>query len=458
MNYTQRIGGITDVNMATIINNCLAHIPDGYQSHPYSYPELNHGVDLLQSEDALDCYMGAYGEMHHSKCRGALQNIPYPPKNATTLSVEIIDWGCGQGIGAVSVIDFLKERDLTMWLKKVTLIEPSAPALTRAEINVTRATENRVRVMAINACLPCNGDDREITGICFETRHVIHIFSNILDVEGIDLRKIALCMAVPGHTHYICCIGPLNANAFRMERFFEMFHPDPQQVFSSISDRSYGRTSNTNYTYTCKTKGFVYEGTPLDFSAYSPEEKATEPVYGEYDVNLLIGSGTMSNSKGWVYYRLQSILAPTDLIYIDPDINGCSPDFIIIRPNVGLMIISVFEIPLSNCSLDTSDNKLKYEVDGISKTFQNPCSVLEMYQSRIVESSAALTKAVIKSKQNLGLVRRVLICPGGSTAQADALFGKNQYVSVYGNEFIRADEVYLNFFRMGMKTKRARIL
>lgn len=54
--------------------------------------------------------------------------------------MEIIDWGCGQGIGSVCVIDFLKDRELTRWLKRVTLIEPSAEALERAQANVARAT------------------------------------------------------------------------------------------------------------------------------------------------------------------------------------------------------------------------------------------------------------------------------------------------------------------------------
>lgn len=137
--------------MEAIIEDCRNHIPAQHKYRPYFHPELNHGLDLLQSDEALDCYIGAYGEMHHSKCKAVLQNLPFPPEEKIEggLSVEIVDWGCGQGIGAVSIIDFLKERDLTQWLKKVTLIEPSEAAISRAVVNVTKATAQRVRVVPI---------------------------------------------------------------------------------------------------------------------------------------------------------------------------------------------------------------------------------------------------------------------------------------------------------------------
>ena len=126
MNYKERINSIGNLTMDAIIDNCKAHILPQFRHRPYWHPELNHGLDLLKSDEGLDCYIGAYGEMHQSKCRAALQNMPFPPKgNSGSLSLEIVDWGCGQGIGSVCVIDFLKEIILTKWLKKNQLIETS---------------------------------------------------------------------------------------------------------------------------------------------------------------------------------------------------------------------------------------------------------------------------------------------------------------------------------------------
>lgn len=446
MTYRERIGAIHNLNMEAIIENCRSHIPAQHKFRPYFHPELNHGLDLLQSDEALDCYMGAYGEMHHSKCKAVLQNLPFPPEEKIDggLSVEIIDWGCGQGIGAVSVIDFLKERDLTQWLKKVTLIEPSEAALNRAEANVTKATAQRVRVVPINAYLSADGNDAEIRGVYFEQPFIIHIFSNILDVDGIDLRKIAQVMAIPGHTHYVCCVGPLNANAFRMDRFSEIFQSG--NVFSSIDSRNYGATTDTNHLYTCKTKGFVYKGESIDLSKYSPSEKAVSPVYGEYNVNLLISNGLLSNDKAWVYFRLMNILTPTDLIYISPDINGCSPDFVIVRPKVGIMVISVFEESIADCNINEESNLIEIASNGGNRTIQNPYYSLENYQNLIIENTREFTEAVIEDNRNLSLVKRVLICTKGNKEHAENLLGKSKYVSMYGNEFISNETISRQFF------------
>ena len=432
--------------MEAIIEDCRNHIPAQHKYRPYFHPELNHGLDLLQSDEALDCYIGAYGEMHHSKCKAVLQNLPFPPEEKIEggLSVEIVDWGCGQGIGAVSIIDFLKERDLTQWLKKVTLIEPSEAAISRAVVNVTKATAQRVRVVPINAYLPADGNDSEIKGIHFEQQFVIHIFSNILDVEGIDLRKIAQAMASPGHTNYVCCVGPLNANAFRMDRFSEIFQSD--NVFSSVISRNYGVTSDTNYLFTCKTKGFVYKGETIDLNKYSPSEKAKMPVYGEYNVNLHISNGLLSNDKAWVYYRLMNVLSPTDLIYISPDINGCSPDFVIVRPNVGIMVISVFEENITDCFVNEDTNLIEVSSNDGQRIIQNPYYSLENYQNLIIENTKEFTEAVINNNRNLSLVKRILICSKGRREDAVTLLGEWRHVSIYGNEFITEESISRSFF------------
>lgn len=370
-----------------------------------------------------------------------MQNMPFPPKDGhgASLSLEIIDWGCGQGIGTVCLVDYLKERELTQWLKKITLIEPSQASLKRAVTNVTKATCNGVRITSLNDYLPSVSDESE-TNIHYEQNYVFHIFSNILDVTGIDLAKLAKSMAIPGHTHYVLCMGPLNANAFRIDRFCEIFAPT--EFFSNISSGNYGRTSDTNYRFTCKTKGFVYNGGSLDLSKYDPLEKATEPVYQEYNLNLQIANGLISKEKGRIYSILRSILSPNDLIYLDPELNGASPDFIIVRPNVGVIVISTFEEDLSKCHLDNEDPTNKtIIVDGNSeqletKLIQSPFVALENYQNLMIESLKEFTEAVIEDNRNLGLVKKVLICTKGSLSQAQYIFGSPQYSTLYGNEFI----------------------
>ena len=446
MTYRERIAHITNLTLEDVIENCKQHVPIKHQRQPFFHPELNHGLDLLANDEVLDCYMAAYGEMHHSKCKAVLQNMPFPPTDVqySSLALEIVDWGCGQGIGALSVIDFLKERELTQWLKRVTLIEPSKASLNRAIVNVAKATNNGVRIVPINEYLPAVNTSDAIIGVNFEQRFVIHLFSNILDVSQIDLGKLAQSIEVPGHTHYILCAGPLNANAFRMDRFCEIFQP--QSYFSNISNKRYGLTSDTNYGYTCKTRGFVYEGTSLDLEVYNPLEKATMPVYGEYDVNLHIQNKLLTYDKGWVYYHIQGILSTSDILYIKPDINGTTPDFVIIRPNVGIIIISVFEESPSNCIKDDSGLIAVTDSNGQERLIESPYSSLEISQNLIIESIKEFTEAVIDNNKNLGLVKKVLICSKGTYEDCINLFGQPYYTTVYGSEFLKDSNVSKRLF------------
>lgn len=446
MDYRHRLAQIENLTMENIIADCKHNVPSKFQRYPYSHPDLNHGLDLLSNDEALDCYMAAYGEIHHSKCRAVLQNMPFPPKNNpySSLSLEIVDWGCGQGIGSISVIDFLKERELTQWLKKVTLIEPSKASLDRATANVAKSTNNGVRIVSINEYLPAVESDDMIDGISFEQGFVIHMLSNILDVSQIDLGKLAKCLAIPGHIHYVLCVGPLNANAFRMDRFCNIFHP--QSYFSNISSKSYGRTSDTNYCYTCKTKGFLYDGATLDLSQYNPHEKANKPIYDEYNVNLHVQNKLLSSDEGWVYYHLQRIITPVDILYVKPNINGTLPDFIILRPHVGIMIVSVFEENITNCTTDNSGLISIIRSDGSHQLIESPYSSLDTSQNLIIEGITEFTEAVIDDNRNLSLVKKVLICTKGSREQCLKLFGEPSFTTVYGANFIQDPSVSSGLF------------
>ena len=141
MNYSEQINKCRSID--DIINVCHDAIPQQYKATPWAHPDLNHGIDLLASEDALNCYMSAYGDMHVTKCRAAMMNFPF---NQLQGNIEIVDWGCGQGIGSATIIEILRQRNLLHQLRKVTLIEPSEKALIRATLNIKQLTHNVVEI------------------------------------------------------------------------------------------------------------------------------------------------------------------------------------------------------------------------------------------------------------------------------------------------------------------------
>ena len=88
INYSENISRLQCNSIDDIIEWCHQSVTNDYKARPWTHPQLNHGVDLLASEDALNCYMSAYGDMHVSKCRAALMTFPFEDLKG---SIEIVD-------------------------------------------------------------------------------------------------------------------------------------------------------------------------------------------------------------------------------------------------------------------------------------------------------------------------------------------------------------------------------
>ena len=129
MSYITDIQKINDLTINDIIKVSLRYIPDIFKSCPWAYRDsegrtLEHGTAVLETEEQCCAYMAAYGPMHRHKLIRALDENEFPYKNLNN-GVEIYDWGCGQGIGTVAIIEKLRQFGWLPKLKKVTLEEPS---------------------------------------------------------------------------------------------------------------------------------------------------------------------------------------------------------------------------------------------------------------------------------------------------------------------------------------------
>ena len=197
-----------------LIRYCTSLLPDNIKARPWD--ATNHGRAILQTEEQLNAYIAAYGEMHFIKCKAALQNFPFE----TLTNYEIVDWGCGQGIASLTLHDMLEEHGKAYGLKRITLIEPSEPALRRAEAFVKRTIDHRVEVIAINKCIPSSEESNDLSEITSSAPMAIHLFSNILDIRTLNLRWLAKKVASFTRKQQIVCVGP----AMRGEsRIFEDF-------------------------------------------------------------------------------------------------------------------------------------------------------------------------------------------------------------------------------------------
>ena len=426
-----------------IIDYCHNALPLEYKGRPWTHPELRHGINLLASDIALNCYMSAYGDMHVTKCRAAMMNFPF---NDIRGSIEIVDWGCGQGIGSATIIEVLRQRDLLQWLRKVTLIEPSHSAIERANDNIRTLTHGTVEIDVKNLFLPINGiaEGETLSPIGYRYNNVIHVFSNILDVTTIDLGAVARMVASAHGKHFVLCIGPKNGAAYRLEKFCSVF--GEQNYFSQIDSVRYARTKRTAHSYTCMTRCFEYNGATIDLNRLALAGEGHEAIYNEYDLRLQIQNHVLSPQKARVAWRLENILSVDDIMYIDAVVNEVAVDFIIVRPNKGVLLLNVFEQNLNECTL--SENKKELDVHG--QLYQSPIDLISLCQSSIKDGIEELLMSTIEDKRNFNLIKKVVVFTENSFDEIRAFFGNEGHIVnftfVFGKEFIGSRDVTQNLY------------
>ena len=242
------------IEVNKIIEQSYNRLPEEWKSHPWDL--TNHGRKVLNSELELDAYLAAYGEMHFIKCRAALQNFPCTSRDDEIQkhNYEIFDWGCGQGIATLTLLEFLRERGLLGRLKKITLIEPSETSLKRATQWISQSVGPSVTVIAVNKYIPTNLEET-IDEVSCSNYVSINMFSNILDIKSVNLLWLANKTASLANINYMMCIGPKYSDK-RIIDFCGYFNSP--SYFSDIDSEMYAYTQRTHYPYSCVTRCFVH--------------------------------------------------------------------------------------------------------------------------------------------------------------------------------------------------------
>lgn len=185
------------------------------------YNELKRGTDIIDDEDHLNMYLRSFGKMHQAKLNTAYKSYPNLGE-VVSGEVEVFDWGCGQGIATICLLDFFKRERKTPKIKKVTLIEPSVPAVTRAK-DIIKCICEDVEICVVNKVFD------QLTEKDFVSNNLpkIHLFSNILDVDLFDLPKfISLFQKVFTGVNHFLCVGPYYSNSKRLDDFLVATAPD----------------------------------------------------------------------------------------------------------------------------------------------------------------------------------------------------------------------------------------
>lgn len=133
------------------------------------WEELKHGVAIIDREELLWQYLYSYGPMHQSKMNMALEKLPRIAEIVKD-GFSVVDWGCGQGLATVCLLDFLREKKIDALPESTVLVEPSELAIENARLHVELCGVENVRLV------PKLLDDVMAQDVETDSAATIHLF------------------------------------------------------------------------------------------------------------------------------------------------------------------------------------------------------------------------------------------------------------------------------------------
>lgn len=339
-----------------LVEKCYKRLPYNMRSKPWEY--TGHGRKVLNTEEELDAYLAAYGEIHILKCRAAFQNFPFDDA-CDKSSYSIFDWGCGQGLATLTLLDMLYERGLLAGLKKITLIEPSLPALKRAISWVKKFAGPGVTVQEVNKFIP-SCDIEDLNEILCESKNSINLFSNILDIRTLSLSWLARKTSSLAEKNYMICVGPkfCQRTNTRIVDFCGYFQP--KEFFSAIDAFPYAYTSKTHHPFGCETRCFVHQRNNHLNDSY--KEHADSVIFtDDYDYAANCMKGVVSDSLIHLYNLVRLKCSQSYDIFFCPSINTEKVDIVLASVDKGIVLLNVCE----------NIDKLDYEYNRLENIKSN---------------------------------------------------------------------------------------
>lgn len=150
-------------------------------------------------------YNALYSAQHFARFHSLLQQVSRG-KSAAVTRLAIVDYGCGQGLASLALLDRLQQHRLDL---DIYLVEPSAHALYAAQCYVqafASRLQGQVRVHPVCAYL---GEEPE--AMLRNQSYTIHLFSNVLDLAGqrpLNLQAVFSNIAQALGKHLLLAISP----------------------------------------------------------------------------------------------------------------------------------------------------------------------------------------------------------------------------------------------------------
>ena len=157
--------------------------------------------------DEMQTYLAQYGKMHKALIYDALEQFI---ERLDGQSITLIDWGCGQGIASLLVLDYLREKQLNIKIEKVILIGNDTKYLSRAMLHVDVLKQNDIDIEAIDVT---HSQDIEKLN---QTR--THLSLNLFANDAMPLDYLDIESDIFENAYFMCVSNESNE---RIDAFFE---------------------------------------------------------------------------------------------------------------------------------------------------------------------------------------------------------------------------------------------
>lgn len=489
MSYADDIQKQYHLSFNGIVGISRSYVPDRFKSCPWCYTDgqgrgLNRGTAVLETEEQCCAYMSAYGPMHRHKLMRALDEKEFPYSDLTD-GVEIYDWGCGQGIGTMAVIEKLRQHNMLGKLRKVVLEEPSDVARDRAILHVKKALEDyHADVVAVSKYLPSDYGDNSnsITSINVEQPIAIHIFSNILDIEAVSLKGVSKMITSSGKKHIVLCIGPANRNESRLFAFRNYFLEKHIHIFTSYRDTYFGHHPN-GHPYGCLIYSFSFCLSPASeilhkykyfapiqyFASYTDKITSHSLAQGAFEIlapfdmtahkNLCPVYALMSNliSRGCPTLASKRVLDYVSAMTDERKAKNLNAVARIQKTLIEAIISERLDINKQEWNIlviEDNTSVAKISIEDFSETYHNLIALTNDYDEMVLPRLSVSTKKDASSKKKYDAVIDVSIdqpCNAKDVSFSDFKASNDCYFIVRSSERVYADRILYTTERISYK-------
>jgi hypothetical protein len=206
----------------------------------------------------------------------------------------------------------------------------------RAKQWVQQSVGPHVEIKCLEKYIPSNGSELW-NDVRSRSSIAIHLFSNILDVNGVGLNWLANQVKNTASLNYVVCVGPKYEKQSRISDFHGYF--GKPICFSDYATFPCGYTTRTNHPYGVEVKAFKFKRDDAVANDYIEQSEATE--FDEYQVGDECLAGIMSKDALTAYHNLQAACVGKFDIFLRPSIGVEHPDFVLANISRGIVLVNV---------------------------------------------------------------------------------------------------------------------